>query len=78
MAPIPLPSRRGLRAHRLPHHAARNKEAVEMVRSLLRHRAKLNVRLSQKKPTVAASGILLRGATPLALVLRSITSMLVA
>ena len=49
------------------HHAARNKEAVEMVRSLLRHRAKLNVRLSQKKPTVAASGIVLRGATPLAL-----------
>lgn len=49
------------------HHAARNKEAVEIVRSLLRHRAKLNVRLSQKKPTVAASGIVLQGATPLGL-----------
>jgi ankyrin repeat protein len=49
------------------HHAARTKDASETVRSLLHHRAKPNVRLSQKKPTVAASGIVLQGATPLAL-----------
>jgi ankyrin repeat protein len=49
------------------HHAARTKDAVEMIRSLLRHGAKPNIRLSQKKPTVAASGIVLQGATPLAL-----------
>jgi ankyrin repeat protein len=49
------------------HHAAKNKEAVEMVGSLLRHGAKPNVRLAQKKPTVAASGIVLQSATPLAL-----------
>ena len=50
------------------HHAVRNKDAVGMVRSLLRHGAKPNVRLSQNKPTaVAASGIVLQGATPLAL-----------
>jgi ferric-dicitrate binding protein FerR (iron transport regulator) len=73
---LEIKAARRLRAHQLPHHAARNKEAVEIVRSLLRHRAKPNVRLSPKKPTVAASGILLRGATLLALVLRSITSML--
>jgi len=49
------------------HHAVRNKDAAEIVRSLLRHGAKTNVRLNQKKPTaVAASGIVLQGATPLA------------
>jgi uncharacterized protein len=50
------------------HHAVRNKDAVEIVRSLLRRGAKTNVRLNQKKPTaVTASGIILQGATPLAM-----------
>ncbi|MBV9970018.1 MAG: ankyrin repeat domain-containing protein, partial [Xanthobacteraceae bacterium] len=49
------------------HHAAKNKEAVELVSSLLRHGANPNVRLVQKKPTIAASGIVLQGATPLGL-----------
>jgi ankyrin repeat protein len=48
------------------HHAAKHKDAVEMVGALLRHRAKPNVRLVQKKPTVLASGIVLQGATALA------------
>jgi uncharacterized protein len=48
-------------------YAATNKEAVEMVRALLRHGAKPDVRLTQKKPTVAASGIVLEGATALGL-----------
>jgi uncharacterized protein len=49
------------------HYAAKNKEAVEMVSSLLRHGAKPDVRLIQKKPTVAASGIVMEGATALGL-----------
>jgi uncharacterized protein len=49
------------------HYAAKNKDTVDMVGSLLRHRAKPNLRLVQKKPTVAASGIVLQGATALAL-----------
>jgi ankyrin repeat protein len=48
------------------HHAAQHKDAVEMVGALLRHGAKPNVRLNQKKPTVLASGIVLQGATALA------------
>jgi uncharacterized protein len=49
------------------HYAAKNKEAVEMVSALLRAGAKPDVRLIQKKATVAASGIELQGATALAL-----------
>jgi ankyrin repeat protein len=49
------------------HYAAKNNEAVEMVSALLRHGAKPDVRLIQKKPTVAASGIVLQGATALGL-----------
>jgi ankyrin repeat protein len=50
------------------HYAARNKDGVGIVRALLQHGARPNVRLNQKKPTaVAASGIVLQGATPLAL-----------
>jgi ankyrin repeat protein len=49
------------------HYAAQNKEAVKMVSALLRHGAKLDVRLIQKKPTIAASGIVLQGATALGL-----------
>jgi ankyrin repeat protein len=48
------------------HHAAKHKDAVEMVGALLRHHAKPNVRLVQKKPTVLASGIVLQGGTALA------------
>jgi ankyrin repeat protein len=48
------------------HHAAKHKAAVEMVGALLRYRAKPNVRLVQKKPTLLASGIVLQGATALA------------
>ena len=36
------------------HYAAANKEGVEMLRALLAHGAKPNVRLNQEKPTVAA------------------------
>jgi ankyrin repeat protein len=50
------------------HYAARNKDGVGIVRALLQNGARPNVRLNQKKPTaVAASGIILQGATPLAL-----------
>jgi uncharacterized protein len=49
------------------HYAATNKQAVEMVSALLRHGAKTDVRLIQSKPTIAASGIVLQGATALAL-----------
>jgi ankyrin repeat protein len=50
------------------HHAVRNKDTVEIVSSLLRHGAKPNARLPQEKPTaVTVSGIVLQGATPLAL-----------
>ena len=49
------------------HYAAKNRDGVALVRSLLDHGAKPNVRLRQKKPTVAASGVVLQGATPLAL-----------
>jgi uncharacterized protein len=48
------------------HHAAKHRDTVEMVGALLRHHARPNVRLSQKKPTVLASGIVLQGATALA------------
>ncbi len=41
--------------------------AVGIVRALLAHGANPNVRLGQEKPTVAASGVSLQGATPLAL-----------
>jgi len=49
------------------HHAARDKDAVRTVRALLAHGGKPDVRLSQAKPTMAPSGITLRGSTPLAL-----------
>jgi uncharacterized protein len=48
------------------HHAAQHKDAAQMVGALLRHGARANVRLNQKKPTVLASGIVLQGATALA------------
>jgi uncharacterized protein len=41
--------------------------AVGVVRALLAHRANPNARLKQQRPTMAASGITLEGATPLAL-----------
>ena len=49
------------------HYAARRKGAIAIVSALLAHGAKPNVRLNQKKPTVTANGVILRGATPLAL-----------
>jgi ankyrin repeat protein len=49
------------------HRAAQDKNSVTIVRALLAHGAKPNVRLVQEKPTIAASGVTLQGATPLAL-----------
>ena len=50
------------------HYAARDKNAVGIVKALLAHRANPNVRLHQTKPkAVAASGVFLEGATPLAI-----------
>ena len=49
------------------HHAARDRDAVGMVKLLLKHHANPNVRLKQQKPTITASGISLQGATPLLL-----------
>lgn len=49
------------------HYAALRKGAVAIVSALLAHGAKPDVRLVQKKPTVTPNGVILRGATPLAL-----------
>jgi ankyrin repeat protein len=49
------------------HYAAKRRGAVAIVSALLRHGAKPNVRLKQEKPTVTANGVVLQGATPLAL-----------
>jgi ankyrin repeat protein len=50
------------------HYAAKRKGAVGIVSALLAHGAKPNVRLHQEKPTaVTVNGIVLQGATPLAL-----------
>jgi ankyrin repeat protein len=49
------------------HYAARRKGAVAIVSALLAHGAKPNVRLNQRKPTATVNGIVLQGATPLAL-----------
>jgi uncharacterized protein len=49
------------------HYAAKRRGAVAIVSALLAHGAKPNVRLKQEKPTVTANGVVLQGATPLAL-----------
>jgi ankyrin repeat protein len=49
------------------HYAARRKGAVAIVSALLARGAKPNVRLDQKRPTVTPNGVILQGATPLAL-----------
>jgi len=50
------------------HYAARRKGALGIVSALLAHGAKPNVRLNQAKPTaVTPNGLVLQGATPLAL-----------
>lgn len=50
------------------HYAARRKGAVGIVTALLKHGAKPNVRLKQKRPTtVSPNGIVMQGATPLAM-----------
>jgi ankyrin repeat protein len=49
------------------HHAARDKQAVVIVNALLAHGAHPNIRLHQEKPMALASGVLLEGATPLAI-----------
>ena len=49
------------------HYAVQDKEAVAVVKTLLAHGAKPNVRLKQKNPTIALSGVTLQGATPLAI-----------
>jgi ankyrin repeat protein len=49
------------------HYAAKRRGAVAIVSALLAHGAKPNVRLKQEKPTVTVNGIVLQGATPLAL-----------
>lgn len=51
------------------HYAARRRgaAAVTIVTALLKHAAKPNVRLNQKKPSETPNGVSLQGATPLAL-----------
>jgi uncharacterized protein len=49
------------------HHAARERDGVGIVRALLAHGAKPNVRLRRERPTVTVNGLDLQGATPLAL-----------
>jgi len=49
------------------HHAARDKQALAIVNALLAHGAHPDVRLHQQKPMALASGVLLEGATPLAI-----------
>jgi cytohesin len=49
------------------HHAARDRAALGIVKALLAHGARPNVRLKQQKPTVTVNGVILQGATPLAL-----------
>jgi len=51
------------------HYAARRRgaAAVTIVTALLKHGAKPNVRLNQKKPSETPNGVILQGATPLAL-----------
>jgi cytohesin len=49
------------------HHAVRDKSAVGIVKALIAHGAKPNVRIVQQKPvSTTTTGIFLRGATPLA------------
>jgi ankyrin repeat protein len=49
------------------HYAAKRRGSAAIVSALLQHGAKPNVRLKQEKPTVTVNGIVLQGATPLAL-----------
>ncbi len=49
------------------HLAAKRKGAVAIVSALLAHHAKPNVRLTAKKPIETVNGIILNGATPMAL-----------
>jgi ankyrin repeat protein len=51
------------------HYAARRRgaAAVTIITALLKHGAKPNVRLNQKKPSETPNGVILQGATPLAL-----------
>ena len=49
------------------HRAARDKSAVRIVKVLLAHSAKPNVRLKQEKPSTTVNGVSLQGATPLLL-----------
>jgi ankyrin repeat protein len=49
------------------HLAAKRKGAVAIVSALLAHDAKPNVRVNAKKPVETVNGIILNGATPLAL-----------
>jgi ankyrin repeat protein len=49
------------------HHAARDNRALGIVATLLAHKANPNIRLHQQRPTAAASGVGLEGATPIAL-----------
>jgi ankyrin repeat protein len=49
------------------HYAARRKGAVAIVSALLAHGGKPDVRLNQQKPTITPNGVVLQGATPLAL-----------
>jgi ankyrin repeat protein len=49
------------------HHAARDKKALPIVMTLLAHGAHPDVRLHQEQPMALASGVLLQGATPLAI-----------
>jgi uncharacterized protein len=50
-----------------PLRAEWDREALVMIKALLAHGAKPNVRLVQKRPTLTVTGIELSGATPLAL-----------
>jgi ankyrin repeat protein len=51
------------------HYAARRRgaAAVTIIAALIKHGAKPNVRLNQKKPSETPNGVVLQGATPLAL-----------
>jgi ankyrin repeat protein len=55
------------KTHASAHRAEWNRDALVMIKALLAHGAKPNVRLVQKKPTLMVSGISMSGATPLAL-----------
>jgi ankyrin repeat protein len=49
------------------HHAAKDRGAVRIVKALLAHGAKPDVRLKQQKPSTTVNGVSLQGATPLLL-----------